>query len=444
MAHILVVDDHKNTRLTLGIILRNDGHTVEAAETGRGALEKLNRGRFDIVVTDLRLGDIDGIEVLAHIREHSPSTDVVLITAFGSITSAVKAIKLGAYDYISKPLQREKILSLVRGLCERRISRTQEADKGEYILNTAQVIVGENAAMQGILTLAKEIARSDVPVLISGESGTGKELIARFIHHTSGRLEKPFLAINCGALPESLQESELFGYVKGAFTGAAGNKKGIFEEADGGSILLDEIGEMSLNSQVKLLRVLQDGEIRPVGSNRTQHVDIRILAATNQSLASLVKRNRFREDLLFRIAVVHIHLPPLRERLEDLPILTEFFIKKHSNRFQKSVMSISKDALQVLREHSWPGNVRELENCISRAVLLSKGNTIDTRDLEVMLPANVQSGITKLLVEQERELILETLNRTNWNQKRAAQELGIGTTTLWRKIKKFRLSPDSH
>jgi transcriptional regulator with PAS, ATPase and Fis domain len=282
-----------------------------------------------------------------------------------------------------------------------------------------------------------------VPVLISGESGTGKELIARFIHSMSGRAKKLFLAINCGALPESLQESELFGYMKGAFTGAAENKKGIFEEADGGTILLDEIGEMSPSSQVKLLRVLQDGEVRPVGSNRTHHIDIRILAATNQSLAALVKLNKFREDLLYRITVVHVHLPPLRERLEDLPVLIDFFIKKYALRFQKPVMTISADALHMLREYSWRGNIRELENCISRAVLLSKDNIIDTWDLEMLSLVNDQHGISKLLVEQERELILNTLIRTNWNQKRAAGELGIATATLWRKIKKFRLSPDN-
>ncbi len=442
MALILVVDDHKNTNLTLGIILRNDGHTVEVAETGQEALDKLVRITFDIVITDLRLGDIDGIEVLAHIRKHSPSTEVVVITAFGSIASAVKAIKLGAYDYITKPLQREKILSLVRGLCERRLSKPQEYGKDVNTSDLSTVIVGESPAMKGILTLAREVARSDVPVLISGDSGTGKELIARFIHSMSGRARKLFLAINCGALPESLQESELFGYMKGAFTGAGGNKKGIFEEADGGTILLDEIGEMSLSSQVKLLRVLQDGEVRPVGSNRTHHIDIRILAATNKSLPALVKLNRFREDLLYRITVVHVHIPPLRERLEDLPVLINFFLKKYAHRFEKPVMSISDDALNMLREYPWRGNVRELENSISRAVLLSKNNIINKWDLEMLSVLNDQLGTKKLLVEQERELILDTLNRTKWNQKRAAGELGIGTSTLWRKIKKFRLGPD--
>jgi DNA-binding NtrC family response regulator len=438
MAHILVIDDHKNTCLTLGIILRNDNHSVEVAETGSEALEKLGRLQFDIVITDLRLGDMDGLEIVAYIRKHCPATEVVMITAFGSIPSAVKAIKLGAYDYISKPLQREKILSLVHALCERRL-KLKGTEDVLYTPDKSSVIIGTNQAMQGILTLAKEVARSDVSVLISGESGTGKELIARYIHNNSDRAEKIFLAINCGALPESLQESELFGYVKGAFTGAISNKKGLFEEANGGTIFLDEIGEMSLSSQVKLLRVLQDGEIRPVGSNRAHHVDIRILAATNQSLADLVRRNKFREDLLFRIAVLHVHIPPLRDRLEDLPVLIDFFIKKHAGRFQKRVMTISDEALQMLKNHPWPGNVRELENCISRAVLLCKDNIIEAQDLKVLFSVDTQHGISKPLIEQERDLILAALKRTKWNQKRAAEELGISTTTLWRKIKKFNL-----
>ena len=444
MANILVVDDHKNTRLTLGIILRNDNHIVEVAETGSEALEKLEKTGFDIVITDLRLGDVDGLEVVDHIRKYSPSTDVVVITAFGSIPSAVKAIKLGAYDYISKPLHREKVLSLVHALCERRSLKPHNIKKNSFPPDTSPVIIGNSPAMQKILQLAKEIAGSDVPVLISGESGTGKELVARYIHNKSDRADKLFLAINCGALAESLQESELFGYVKGAFTGAIGNKKGLFEEADGGTVFLDEIGEMSLSSQVKLLRVLQDGEIRPVGSNKARHVNIRVLAATNRSLSELVKRNKFREDLLFRIAVLHIQLPPLRERQEDLQVLIDFFIKKHTQRFQKQVTKISEAALQILREHPWPGNVRELENYISRAVLLSKSDTIDTQDLDVVFSVKDKSGISKLLIEQERELILDTLNRTEWNQKRAAAELGIGTTTLWRKIKKFRLSKENN
>lgn len=444
MANILVVDDHKNTRLTLGIILRNDNHIVEVAETGSEALEKLEKTGFDIVITDLRLGDVDGLEVVDHIRKYSPSTDVVVITAFGSIPSAVKAIKLGAYDYISKPLHREKVLSLVHALCERRSLKPHNIKKNSFPPDTSSVIIGNSPAMQKILQLAKEIAGSDVPVLISGESGTGKELVARYIHNKSDRADKLFLAINCGALAESLQESELFGYVKGAFTGAIGNKKGLFEEADGGTVFLDEIGEMSLSSQVKLLRVLQDGEIRPVGSNKARHVNIRVLAATNRSLSELVKRNKFREDLLFRIAVLHIQLPPLRERQEDLQVLIDFFIKKHTQRFQKQVTKISEAALQILREHPWPGNVRELENYISRAVLLSKSDTIDTQDLDVVFSVKDKSGISKLLIEQERELILDTLNRTEWNQKRAAAELGIGTTTLWRKIKKFRLSKENN
>lgn len=439
MSHILIVDDHKNTHLTLGIILRSESHTVEVAESGNSALQKLACMKFDIVITDLRLGDMDGIEILAHIRKNSPSTDVVVITAFGSIPSAVKAIKLGAYDYITKPLKREKIISLVRSLDARR-SKTHIAEEDKNASVIPPEIIGECTAMKGILTLAKNVARSDVPVLISGESGTGKELIARFIHSNSSRASKSFVAINCGALPESLQESELFGYMKGAFTGAASNKKGIFEEADGGTVLLDEIGEMSLSSQVKLLRILQDGEIRPVGSSRAHYIDIRILAASNQSLETLVKHNKFREDLLYRIAMVRVHLPPLRERVDDIPILIDFFINKYAHRFQKPVMTISKNALRILMEHPWRGNIRELENSIGRAVLLCKDKIIDTWDLEILFVMNEKRETTKPLIEQEKDLILDTLKRTNWNQKRTAAALGIGITTLWRKIKKYQLN----
>lgn len=439
MAHILVVDDHKNTCLTLGMILRSEGHEVEVAGAGRDALEMLAGQRFDIVITDLRLGDIDGTEVLARARTLCPSTEVIVITAFGSITSAVKAMKLGAYDYITKPLQREKILAMVRTLTEQHSLPQGKHRQSTGPRDIVPIIIGQTAAMKDILTLAEDVARADVPVLICGESGTGKELVARYIHCKSARVDKPFVAINCGALPESLQESEFFGHVKGAFTGAIEKKKGLFEEADGGTILLDEIGEMSLPSQVKLLRVLQDGEMRPVGSNKPQHVNVRILASTNQSLPALVKRDRFRKDLLFRIDVIRLVLPPLRERLEDIPALVDFFIRKHAERFQRPGTSISASALCILQEHTWPGNIRELENCIRRAVLLCKRDTIDASDLGVVLGMYSERGEAKLLAEQERELILRTLERTNWNRKRAALELGIGTTTLWRKIKRFGL-----
>ncbi len=439
MAHILVVDDHKNTCLTLGMILRSEGHEVEVAGAGRDALEMLAGQRFDIVITDLRLGDIDGTEVLARARTLCPSTEVIVITAFGSITSAVKAMKLGAYDYITKPLQREKILAMVRTLTEQHSLPQGKHRQSTGPRDIVPIIIGQTAAMKDILTLAEDVARADVPVLICGESGTGKELVARYIHCKSARVDKPFVAINCGALPESLQESEFFGHVKGAFTGAIEKKKGLFEEADGGTILLDEIGEMSLPSQVKLLRVLQDGEMRPVGSNKPQHVNVRILASTNQSLPALVKRDRFRKDLLFRIDVIRLVLPPLRERLEDIPALVDFFIRKHAERFQRPGTSISASALCILQEHTWPGNIRELENCIRRAVLLCKRDTIDASDLGVVLGTYSERGEAKLLAEQERELILRTLERTNWNRKRAALELGIGTTTLWRKIKRFGL-----
>jgi transcriptional regulator with PAS, ATPase and Fis domain len=294
--------------------------------------------------------------------------------------------------------------------------------------------------MMEIARLIKEVSAVDVPVLITGESGTGKELVARSIHSRSARKDKPFLAINCAALPESLQESELFGHAKGAFTGAGESKKGLFEEADGGTLLLDEIGEMGPGTQVKLLRVLQDGEVRQVGSTHSTHVNIRILSSTNQPFSALTDQNRFRRDLLFRINVVRIHLPPLRERADDLPLLVDHFVSKFSERYQKPVRGVDADAMRLLRHHDWPGNIRELENCLKRSVILCAEPTIRARDLEALDTASGSGQAGGRLDEQEKGLILEALHRHGWNQKRTAVELGIGVTTLWRKIKKYGLT----
>lgn len=438
---ILIVDDHKNTRLTLGTILRRSRHEVETAGTGTAALHLLDTDRFDIVITDLRLGDIDGMEVLAKARTVAPHTEVIVITAFGTITSAVRAVKLGAYDYITKPIQLDQILSIVGKIIEER-QRSETSKQTHTEPRNVQEFIGQNPKIQSLLELVDKVAQVDVPVLIVGESGTGKELVSRRIHQLSPRRDKPFVAINCGALPENLQESELFGHRKGSFTGAIEEKKGLLEEAEGGTVLLDEIAEMSQSTQVKLLRALQDGEIRPVGGNVATYMKCRILASTNKNLGKLVEGGKFRDDLFFRLNVMQIEIPSLRERSEDIPVLVDHFIKMYSAIYGKAVAGITSEALVLLQKNSWPGNVRELKNSIERAVFLCNSSSIDTQDLPQHSSVSLPESSQKLLKEQEMGLILETLRRTHWNQKRAAAELGIGETTLWRKIKKFGLKMD--
>jgi len=436
---ILVADDHKNTRLTLGTIMRRSGHEVETAGTGTAALQLLNSNRFDIVITDLRLGDIDGMEVLSRARANAPETEVIVITAFGTITSAVRAVKLGAYDYVTKPIQRDQILSIVSKIVEERHMRGK-AQIGVAGSQDVQEFIGQNEKIRELLELVDRVAQVDVPVLIVGESGTGKELIARRIHQLSPRRDKHFVAINCGALPENLQESELFGHRKGSFTGAIEEKKGLLEEAGGGTVLLDEIAEMSQSTQVKLLRALQDGEIRPVGSNEVTYMKCRVIASTNKILSKLVEAGKFRDDLLFRLNVMQIEIPPLRERIDDVPLLVEHFVGLYNSVYSKAVSSVTPDGILRLQKNSWAGNVRELKNCIERAVFLCKTSFIDIQDLPLQPSSPPLEPSQKLLKEQEKILILEILRKHQWNQKRAAAALGIGETTLWRKIKKYGLA----
>ena len=437
---ILVVEDHKNTRLTLGTILRRGGHVVDTVGTGTAALDVIGSGKFDVVITDLRLGDIDGMEVLSKTRRSAPETEVVVITAFGTINSAVRAMKLGAYEYITKPVQRDQILSIVGRIAEERHGTgTSRAATAAAPRRGLQEFIGRNPKVLSLLELVDKVAQVDVPVLIAGESGTGKELIARRIHQSSSRRNEPFVAINCGALPENLQESELFGYRRGAFTGATDDRKGLLEEADLGTVLLDEIAEMSPQTQVKLLRALQDGEVRPLGGNEVSYLKCRVIASSNKDLTKLVAANEFRGDLLFRLNVIQIEIPPLRERVDDSPLLVDHFISVFNRVFGKLITGVTPEALRYLERRNWVGNIRELKNCIERAVLLCTASFIDVGDLPQVSPPSGPEAPQQLLKEQEKNLILETLKKTRWNQKRAAAELGIGETTLWRKIKKFGL-----
>ncbi len=448
MARILIIDDHENTRFTLSMILKKEGFQVAEANDGQRAITLINRDNFDLVITDLKMEKVDGFEILNHVKRISPNTEIIVITAYATINSAIKAMKLGAYDYISKPFQREEIVLNVRKALEKRklAAEVKTLQKQVREKHKLENIIGNHEKMVEVFKLVEKVASIDVPVLIYGESGTGKELIAGAIHSSSNRSEAPFVVINCGALPESLQESELFGHVKGAFTGAILNKKGLFEEANGGTVFLDEIGEMSLSTQVKLLRVIQDGEVRPVGGNTTNLVNSRLIIASNRDLKAMVNLNKFRADLFYRIDVIQISLPPLRKRKSDIPLLIDHFLKKFSLKLKKNVRSISPSALSILMSYGWPGNVRELENVIERSVILTKGDEILLDDLPSDLTIMQESTIfplqieTKLTLEEiEKNVILNRLHEHNWNKARTAVDLGIGVTTLWRKIKKYNI-----
>jgi len=452
MPRILIVDDHKNSRFTLGVILKREGYGVVEAENGDKAIQIIEKEYFDLIITDLKMEKVDGFDIIDFVKNISPATEIIVITAYATIETAVKAIKLGAYDYISKPMQREEIIHTVRKALEksRLLEEINILKKQVMEESLRNVIIGKSRPMTQVLKLVKEVSSLDVPVLILGESGTGKELIARAIHEHSNRSKKPFIAINCSALPENLLESELFGHVKGSFTGAYENKKGLFKEADGGSLFLDEIGEMSLSAQVKLLRTLEGNEIRPVGGNQTIKVNTRIICATNCDLKQKAEEKKFRSDLLFRINIFPINLPPLRERVSDIKLLTNYFLAKYSKKFSKHIMDINEHVYRQLEIYDWPGNVRELENIIERAVILSKSDSIEMKDIssEITGEKNLNSDRIILnnsnsLLDFEKNVIIQMLKENNWNKTVTAKALGISTTTLWRKINKYSLIRDN-
>lgn len=452
MADILLVEDQDNPRKAISILLKNKGYTVEEAQNGQKALDKLNRQFFDLVITDVKMEPVDGMQVLKEARKSWPNTEVIIITAYGTIESAVKATKLGAFNYIQKPFNNEEFLSVVYRALENKTAREktkcflQACNKN----NKSEDIIVNSNQMKRIFDLVPQVARADSTVLITGESGTGKELIAKAIHANSPRSDKPLITINCGSLPESLLESELFGHVKGAFTGAIKDKKGLFQEADKGTILLDEIGEIPLQTQVKLLRVLQEGEIRRVGDTTSIHIDVRIIAATNRDLEEEIEKKNFREDLYYRLNVIPIHLPPLRMRRDEIIPLANHFLEKYSRKLKKrEPPKISPEAISSLTNRNWPGNIRELENVIERAVTLTNNNELHVVDFSLSFP-NSQRNVFKRrkkdldlsLAEAERLHILECLEKCSGNQKISAQMLGISTTTLWRKLKAYKINPE--
>ncbi len=447
MGRILVVDDHDSLRKGLVRALGNAGHDIEEAANGTVAIERLQDSQFDVVLTDLKMGGADGMDVLRTARKLQPNAAVILMTAFGSIHTAVEAMKIGAVDFVQKPFEIEEMELKIEKAIEIRHLKYQV----DY-LRTAQQenydfdrIVGASGALQQVLGIVKKVARSNSTVLIRGETGTGKELIAGAIHHNSLRASKTFVKVNCAALQENLLESELFGHEKGAFTSADKQRIGRFEQADGGTLFLDEVGDMSPNTQAKILRVLQEHEFERLGGTRTMKVDVRIIAASNRNLATMVGEGRFREDLFYRLNVVAVEMPPLRDRKEDIGALADFFIKRFSNELKKKVDGIQPDALKVMMRHNWPGNIRELENVIERAVLLADTPMIGQTDLQVG-DQTAASGNDKLpavkipptgipLEDIERQAVVEALRMSNWVQKDAAELLSISPRVMNYKIK---------
>jgi DNA-binding NtrC family response regulator len=444
---ILVVDDEPAQRELVCGFLRKHGFDVVEAGGGREAVARFKQEVFDLVLTDQRMPDLSGLEVLEAVRSTSPETAVVIITAYGTIETAVSAVKAGAADYLTKPLNLDDLLHRVHRVRERQRLVAENRELREALAERHRVegIIGDSGRMQEVLSLVRRVAPSDATVLIRGESGTGKELIARALHYASPRAAGPLVKVNCAALAESLLEAELFGHEKGAFTGAVASRKGRFELADGGSIFLDEIGDLPPHLQVKLLRVLQEREFERVGSSRPIKVDVRLLAATHRNLEALVRDGRFREDLYYRINVVTIVLPPLRERREDLPPLIEHFLRAFAGKNGKTVRGLTREAREALLRYDYPGNIRELENLIERAVVLTRDDVIGVEDLPLALEAPASesgegAGLVAAVEGLERRMIQEALAKADGTQTRAAELLGISERVLRYKLRKYGLS----
>jgi DNA-binding NtrC family response regulator len=438
---ILVVDDEQSMTQFLSIVLRKEGYSVVTVNNGRDALEKVKTEGFDVVITDIKMPGMDGIQLLHGIKKHDPALPVIIMTAYASQQSAIDAVNLGAFQYLIKNAKNDEIKLIVRNALEMRKVRTEnlflkrELKKG----HEEKTIIGTSDEMAKVFKMVDRVAESDATILIQGESGTGKELIAREIHYRSKRANGPFVSINCGAIPRDLLESNLFGHVKGSFTGAVRDSAGLFQVAEGGTFFLDEIGDMPHATQVKLLRALQEREIIPVGGTSAVKIDCRLVAATNAELEKEVAEGRFRADLYYRLNVIPIRLPSLRQRREDIPLLVDHFLKRHvSNGVEKT---ISKEALETLMKYDWPGNVRELENVMERVLILDDSGCVETEDL----PDNIRFGHqqrgslvidspTMTLEELEKEYIMKVLQHTAGQKKRASELLGINASTLYRKL----------
>jgi DNA-binding NtrC family response regulator len=448
-ATLLLVDDDRHILNSMSDWLREQGYQVDTAGGFGEALKHLDRRTYDLLLADVRLGDGDGFDLLAYCREHAPETSVILMTGYGTVEMAVEAIRLGAFDFLTKPLiDDELVMSIERALNQRRVIEENQMLKAQLDLRFGmENIVGHDHRMLKVFDLIESVADTKVTVLITGESGTGKSLLARAIHRRSGRRDKPFVEVACGALPETLLESELFGHVAGAFTGAIGDRQGKFALADQGTIFLDEIGTATPSLQVKLLRVLQDFEFEPVGGTKTYRVDARVILATNENLADLVAAGRFRQDLYYRINVINIELPPLRERITDIPLLARHFLEQVCQESGKTVHGFAPEAMTAMQAYRWPGNVRELQNVVERAVLLGKGDVVRVDDLPPNLfvagPAPMERvgnrTLKQALQNPERQIILDVLESNGWNRQMTAEQLGINRTTLYKKMKRLGL-----
>jgi DNA-binding NtrC family response regulator len=445
MSRILVVDDEKDICRALEFLLTAEGYTVTTALSGEEAVELLKKGDFDVVLTDLKMDKVDGIGVLEEAKRINSETPVVLMTAYASVESAVDAMKKGASDYIVKPFINEEIRLTIRRLLEQMQLRSENiALRRELSQHRGRCkeIIYISESMQRVFDLLENVIPTKSNILLLGESGTGKGLIAEIVHCTSPRRDKAFISVNCSAIPETLLESELFGYKKGAFTGAASDKKGLIQMADGGTLFLDEIGDMPPGLQAKLLKVLESGEATPLGDTRPRHSDIRLVCATNQDLDRKIKEGAFREDLYYRINVIEITVPPLRMRKDDIPLLVDHFVRKFAGQNNKDVKGVTDGAMEVLLGYSWPGNVRELSNVMERAVIMASGDLIDDRCLprSVLQREEGANTLKEQMNEFERNMIITTYEAQNRNKEATARALGIDLATLYRKMKKLSIS----
>ena len=444
--NILIIDDEKNIREGLGAALEMDGYTVFLAADGKQGLEILERGDIDLVITDLKMPEVSGEEILAKVTGETPGIPVIVLTGHGTIDSAVDAMRKGAYDFLTKPVNLDRLSLLVKRALERREISLQNSVYRKEIegKTTFENMIGKSHEIQKVFDLVKKVAPSKASVLITGESGVGKEMIANALHNLSPRKDKPFIKVHCAALSDSLLESELFGHEKGAFTGAIAMKRGRFELAHEGTIFLDEIGEISQNVQVKLLRVIQERKFERVGGEETLDVDVRIIAATNRNLEEEIKKGNFREDLYYRLNVVNINVPPLRERKDDIPIMVNNFIRKFSKENNKNITTVDTKAKNALYSYDWPGNIRELRNCIEGAVVIAEGSTLRLEDLPPAVRKSQENSSISIpagtdMDTAEKIIIRETLLFCQGNKSKTAQVLGIGRKTLHRKLMEMNL-----
>lgn len=461
MSKLLVIEDQDELRNHLVGLFRERGYQVDGAADGEEAIERLQEAPYDLVLTDLRLGHrIDGLDLLDYVKQRYSDVEVIIMTAYGSVESGMIAIQRGAYDYLTKPFREHEVMQLVRRALERGASRaaarsTPEEEEEETRPRRVTEVIGRSTQMIGVMKLAAQVAPLDSTILVTGESGTGKDIIARTIHELSSRSDEPFVAVNCGAIPENLQESVLFGHQKGSFTGAVQATDGLFSEANRGTLFLDEIGETALMTQVKLLRFLQSGEILRVGDSKPTNVDVRLVAATNQDLRRAIWERRFREDLFYRLNIISIELPPLRTRTGDIELLARHFMRRYARKLAVDVRDISPEALDVFERHRWPGNVRELENAIERAVALARGPVITPDELPTLEPGPAapapvgepQAPLDELaaaepvvlpLRDMERRHIQYAMKVFGGNRTKVSSALGISKSTLWRKLKEMQ------